>query len=86
VGSVSNPLNRNRVWGKAGWKRLRGIRPTVRGIAMNPVDHPHGGRTNGGRPSCSPWGVLAKGYRTRDKRKPSAKFIMTSRHEAKRGR
>lgn len=86
VGSVSNPLNRNRVWGKAGWKRLRGIRPTVRGIAMNPVDHPHGGRTNGGRPSCSPWGMPSKGYRTRNKNKPSQKFIMTTRHEAKRGR
>ena len=52
------------ITGKAGRNRLKGIRPCVRGIAMNPVDHPHGGRTNGGRPSVSPWGKLTKGKPT----------------------
>jgi large subunit ribosomal protein L2 len=50
--------------GKAGKMRYRGIRPSVRGIAMNPVDHPHGGRTNGGRPSVTPWGLPTKNYPT----------------------
>lgn len=80
IGSVSNPQHRNEVIGKAGLSRWRGIRPTVRGIAMNPVDHPHGGRTNGGRPSCTPWGVPCKGFRTRRKHKPSnAQILVTSR-------
>lgn len=61
IGLVSNTKNNKIRLGKAGKKRLKGIRPTVRGIAMNPVDHPHGGRTNGGRPSVSPWGILTKG-------------------------
>jgi large subunit ribosomal protein L2 len=60
VGVISNEKHRLLVYGKAGRKRNLGRRPIVRGIAMNPVDHPHGGRTNGGRPSVSPWGILTK--------------------------
>jgi len=64
LGVVSN-INSNLVYlGKAGRNRLKGIRPCVRGIAMNPVDHPHGGRTNGGRPSVTPWGIPTKGKPT----------------------
>ncbi|MDA8362148.1 MAG: 50S ribosomal protein L2 [Gammaproteobacteria bacterium] len=68
VGEVSNAEHSLRKLGKAGAKRWRGIRPTVRGVAMNPVDHPHGGgegRTSGGRHPVSPWGTPTKGYRTR---------------------
>lgn len=61
IGSLSNPDHNRVVLGKAGKSRLKGRRPVVRGVAMNPVDHPHGGRTNGGRPSVSPWGILTKG-------------------------
>jgi len=64
LGSVSNPQYKSICIGKAGKNRLKGIRPSVRGIAMNPVDHPHGGRTNGGRPSVTPWGILTKGKPT----------------------
>lgn len=60
IGEVSNRLQRMTVLGKAGRSRHLGRRPHVRGIAMNPVDHPHGGRSNGGRPSCSPWGKPTK--------------------------
>ena len=60
VGVVSNEKHRLLVYGKAGRNRNLGRRPIVRGVAMNPVDHPHGGRTNGGRPSVSPWGILTK--------------------------
>jgi len=87
VGAMSNPQNKNRVIGKAGYKRLMGFRPTVRGVAMNPVDHPHGGgegKTSGGRPSVSPWGVPCKGHRTRKKNKRSDKYIVLSRHKAKK--
>jgi large subunit ribosomal protein L2 len=68
VGVVSNNDHNLRSLGKAGASRWRGIRPTVRGVAMNPVDHPHGGgegKTSGGRHPVSPWGVPAKGYKTR---------------------
>ncbi len=68
VGEVGNNEHSLRKLGKAGAKRWRGIRPTVRGVAMNPVDHPHGGgegRTSGGRHPVSPWGTPTKGYRTR---------------------
>jgi len=68
VGSVSNSEHSLRKLGKAGAKRWRGVRPTVRGVAMNPVDHPHGGgegRTSGGRNPVTPWGVPTKGYKTR---------------------
>ena len=64
IGSVSNLDNKNATVGKAGRSRWFGIRPTVRGVAMNPVDHPHGGRTNGGRPSVTPWGIPTKGKPT----------------------
>lgn len=64
LGTVSNTLNSSVVWGKAGRNRLLGFKPKVRGIAMNPVDHPHGGRTNGGMPSVSPWSFPAKGKPT----------------------
>lgn len=60
IGSISNPLKSSVVLGKAGKSRLLGRRPKVRGVAMNPVDHPHGGRTNGGRPSVTPWGLPTK--------------------------
>ncbi|KAG2429897.1 hypothetical protein HXX76_010677 [Chlamydomonas incerta] len=77
VGQVSNHLQRSINHGKAGARRNLGWRPTVRGIAMNPIDHPHGGRTNGGRPSCTPWGVYTKGQRTRPRNASSNKFIIT---------
>ena len=72
VGVLSNKAHQNRVLGKAGAKRWLGIRPTTRGVAMNPIDHPHGGgegRTSGGRPSCTPWGVQTKGHRTRNNKR-----------------
>jgi large subunit ribosomal protein L2 len=69
VGVVSNFLNNRIVLGKAGKNRLSGFRSKVRGIAMNPVDHPHGGRTNGGIPSVSPWAKLAKGKPTVKKKR-----------------
>ena len=68
LGEVSNSEHNLRSLGKAGASRWRGIRPTVRGVAMNPVDHPHGGgegRTSGGRHPVSPWGIPTKGYKTR---------------------
>ena len=67
LGSVSNKNQSLCVLGKAGKKRYDGKRSIVRGVAMNPVDHPHGGRTNGGRPSVSPWGKLTKGVPTKRK-------------------
>ena len=64
LGKISNYLHNQVVLGKAGINRLLNKRPTVRGIAMNPVDHPHGGRTNGGMPSVTPWGIPTKGKPT----------------------
>jgi large subunit ribosomal protein L2 len=64
LGTVSNNQHNLQVYGKAGRKRLLGVRPSVRGIAMNPVDHPHGGRTNGGRVSVTPWGIPTRGKPT----------------------
>lgn len=78
VGEVSNTEHNLRSYGKAGATRHRGIRPTVRGTAMNPIDHPHGGgegRTKGGRHPVSPWGVPTKGFKTR-RNKRTAKFII----------
>lgn len=78
IGEVSNSEHNLKSFGKAGAMRHRGIRPTVRGTAMNPIDHPHGGgegRTKGGRHPVSPWGVPTKGYKTR-KNKRTAKFIL----------
>ena len=81
VGSVGNSQHNLRKLGKAGAKRWRGVRPTVRGVAMNPVDHPHGGgegKTSGGRHPVSPWGVPTKGFRTR-KKKPTDHLIVRRR-------
>jgi len=64
IGEVSNESHKLRDIGKAGLNRRRGIRPHVRGQAMNPVDHPHGGRTNGGKVPCTPWGRVARGVKT----------------------
>jgi len=87
VGAVSNPDHMNEVLGKAGRRRHMGFRPHVRGVAMNPVDHPHGGgegRTSGGRHPVSPTGKPTKGSKTR-KNKATDKFIIRSRH-ARKGR
>ena len=81
VGAVSNPDNQNIVIGKAGRSRWLGIRPTTRGVAMNPVDHPHGGgegRTSGGRHPVTPWGKPTKGKKTR-KNKATDKYIIRRR-------
>lgn len=81
IGEVSNPEHNLRSLGKAGASRWRGRRPTVRGVAMNPVDHPHGGgegKTSGGRHPVTPWGVPTKGYKTR-KNKRSTKLIVRRR-------
>lgn len=67
VGKVTNKLHGQTYLGKAGTNRLRGKRPIVRGIAMNPVDHPHGGRTNGGMHWVTPWGIPTKGHHTKHK-------------------
>jgi large subunit ribosomal protein L2 len=72
IGEVGNSEHNLRSLGKAGAKRWRGVRPTVRGVAMNPVDHPHGGgegRTSGGRHPVSPWGTPTKGYKTRSNKR-----------------
>jgi len=82
VGAVSNSEHSLQSLGKAGANRWRGVRPTVRGVAMNPVDHPHGGgegKTSGGRHPVTPWGTSTKGYRTRKKR-PSDKMIIRRRN------
>jgi len=71
VGRVAGEEHRMEAIGKAGRNRNKGWRPTVRGEAMNPVDHPHGGRTRGGRPEVTPWGRIAKGKPTRSKKKTS---------------
>jgi len=83
IGSVSNPEHSLRSIGKAGAKRWLGIRPSVRGVAMNPVDHPHGGgegKTSGGRHPVTPWGVPTKGYKTRKKTKSSDRMIVRRRN------
>ncbi|CCQ74603.1 50S ribosomal protein L2 [Magnetospira sp. QH-2] len=85
IGAVSNQDNQNIKLGKAGRKRWLGKRPAVRGVAMNPVDHPHGGgegRTSGGRHPVTPWGKPTKGKRTRNN-KQSDRLIMRSRHQKK---
>ena len=82
IGIVGNKSHENIKIGKAGRSRWLGKRPKVRGVAMNPVDHPHGGgegRTSGGRHPVSPWGTPAKGYKTRKKKKQSNKFIVKRR-------
>ena len=82
IGSVGNEEHNLRSFGKAGAKRWRGIRPTVRGEVMNPVDHPHGGRTRGNRHPVSPWGTPTKGYHTR-KNKRTDGMIVRRRHAVK---
>lgn len=81
IGQVGNVSHSNQTMGKAGRKRWLGIRPTVRGVAMNPVDHPHGGgegRVKGNHP-VTPWGVSTKGHKTRKKKKDSSKYIVKRR-------
>ncbi len=78
IGEVSNGEHSLRKLGKAGAKRWRGVRPTVRGVAMNPVDHPHGGgegRTSGGRHPVTPWGTPTKGYKTRKNKRTDSLII-----------
>jgi large subunit ribosomal protein L2 len=78
IGEVSNSEHSLRKLGKAGASRWRGVRPTVRGVVMNPVDHPHGGgegRTSGGRHPVSPWGVPTKGYKTRSNKRTDGMIV-----------
>jgi len=85
VGEVGNAEQSNINWGKAGRNRWKGIRPTVRGVAMNPIDHPHGGgegKTSGGRHPVSPWGKPEG--RTRDKNKASSRLIVRRRKSGKK--
>ena len=85
VGAVSNQDHMNETVGKAGRNRHKGRRPHVRGVAMNPIDHPHGGgegKTSGGRHPVTPWGVPTKGHKTRTN-KATDKFIIRSRHVKK---
>jgi len=85
IGAVSNPDNMNEVWGKAGRGIWMGRKPSVRGVAMNPVDHPHGGgegKTSGGRHPVTPWGKKTRGPKTR-KTKPSDRLIVRRRHSKK---
>ena len=83
IGEIGNAEHMLRSLGKAGANRWRGIRPTVRGVAMNPVDHPHGGgegRTSGGRHPVSPWGVPTKGKKTRSNKRTD-KLIVRRRNK-----
>jgi large subunit ribosomal protein L2 len=87
VGQASNPDHENISLGKAGKTRWQGKRPKVRGVAMNPVDHPLGGgegKSSGGRHPVTPWGVPTKGFKTRDKNKPSNKYIVRRGGRGKR--
>jgi large subunit ribosomal protein L2 len=89
VGQVGNVDHQNINWGKAGRSRWKGKRPAVRGSAMNPVDHPHGGgegKSKGGRHPVTPWGVPTLGKRTRSKHKESNKLIVRGRRRGKEGR
>lgn len=81
IGIVSNTLHENITIGKAGRMRWKGVRPTVRGVAMNPIDHPHGGGEGKGKGNhpVTPWGRPTKGYKTRKKKKPSSKYIVQKR-------
>jgi large subunit ribosomal protein L2 len=83
IGAVSNPDHVNEFIGKAGRARWLGQRPVSRGIARNPVDHPNGGRTNGGKHWATPWGKPTKGKKTRSN-KSTQRFIVRSRHERKK--
>jgi large subunit ribosomal protein L2 len=78
IGEVGNTEHNLKKLGKAGAKRWRGVRPTVRGVAMNPVDHPHGGgegRTSGGRHPVTPWGVPTKGKKTRSNKRTNNMIV-----------
>ena len=82
IGEVGNSEHSLRSYGKAGAMRWRGVRPTVRGVAMNPVDHPHGGgegRTSGGRHPVSPWGMPTKGYKTRSNKRTDKMIVRRRR-------
>jgi large subunit ribosomal protein L2 len=82
LGEIGNDEHNLRTYGKAGAKRWRGIRPTVRGVAMNPIDHPHGGgegRTSSGRPPVSPWGTQTKGYKTRRNKRTTGMIVRDRR-------
>ncbi|WP_243313486.1 50S ribosomal protein L2 [Fundidesulfovibrio agrisoli] len=84
VGQVGNVTHENVSIGKAGRNRWLGKRPEVRGVAMNPVDHPHGGgegKSSGGRHPVSPWGMPTKGYKTRNRKKASSRLIVKRRNE-----
>jgi large subunit ribosomal protein L2 len=84
IGEVGNTEHNLRSLGKAGARRWRGVRPTVRGVAMNPVDHPHGGgegRTSGGRHPVSPWGTPTKGYRTRSNKRTDKMIVRRRKHK-----
>jgi large subunit ribosomal protein L2 len=86
VGEVGHGEHNLRKLGKAGAKRWRGVRPTVRGVAMNPIDHPHGGgegRTSGGRHPVSPWGVPTKGYKTRNNKRTDGMIVRGRRRRRK---
>jgi large subunit ribosomal protein L2 len=86
IGQVGNLDHENVVWGKAGKTRWMGRRPKVRGVAMNPVDHPLGGgegKSSGGRHPVTPWGKPTKGHKTRKKHKPSDKYIVRRRQKKK---
>jgi large subunit ribosomal protein L2 len=86
IGAVSNPDHMNEAFGKAGRRRWLGIRPGVRGVAMNPIDHPHGGgegKTSGGRHPVTPWGKSTKGKKTRNN-KSTNRLIVRSRHAKKK--
>jgi large subunit ribosomal protein L2 len=88
IGAVSNPDHQNEVIGKAGRNRWKGKRSHVRGVAMNPVDHPHGGgegKTSGGRHPVTPWGKPTKGAKTRNPKRKN-KLIIRTRHQAKKGK
>jgi large subunit ribosomal protein L2 len=82
IGTVGNSEHELLSWGKAGKSRWKGRRPKVRGEVMNPVDHPHGGRTRGGRNVVSPWGKK-EGVKTRNKKKPSQKMLVRGRKRGK---
>lgn len=84
IGQCSNPDHENIIWGKAGRFRWKGIRPTVRGVATNPVDHPLGGgegRSHGGRQPVTPWGKYTKGFKTRKRHKVTNKYIVRDRRK-----
>ncbi len=82
IGEASNPEHENLMVGKAGRTRWMGVKPTVRGMVMNPVDHPHGGgegRSKGGNHPCSPWGTPAKGYKTRQNKRTQSMIVKDRR-------